>query len=414
MPLLTAVPWYLDADGDGYGDLAQVVATSSVPVPGASAAGSDCDDANASFHPHGAEVCDDGFDQDCDGQDQACVGLGPVGSSGTQVRGPAYAGLGASIEAADLDGDGVDELLAGTQDWRGGPAYVSVNRTDVTSDAVARLPQWWSRAYGLDLNRDGSAELVLTNEDVNGFGLYGSVASPEPLHELHSTQMVSTVEAADFTGDGVPELAVSTWSGVQGSLTVFEDPLGAMEVLDTLSLWTREPGHAADLDGDGIADWLDGTGCWWQGPAPLRDWLWCAGTTTAIAGDADGDGRPDVIGAVGNAVWVIPSPDRTPWATIELHEAAASLDWLVDANASGRPWVAVSEASGTIRYVEPIPGPGTWEPYGMVFTVAALGAGDFDGDGAMDLALGRPSATLNADPEAGEVWVSWGLFDAAR
>jgi hypothetical protein len=49
----------IDADGDGYG-------------PGA-ACGGDCDDTDASIFPGAEEICGDGIDQDCDGQDLACT-----------------------------------------------------------------------------------------------------------------------------------------------------------------------------------------------------------------------------------------------------------------------------------------------------------------------------------------------------
>ena len=57
--------WYADADGDGYGDPANVASHCDVPT-GFVADSSDCDDGNASIHPGAEEACD-GRDHDCDG-----------------------------------------------------------------------------------------------------------------------------------------------------------------------------------------------------------------------------------------------------------------------------------------------------------------------------------------------------------
>ncbi len=57
-------PWFVDADGDGYGGTGELVACER--PDGYAEAGTDCDDADPGIHPDAAEVCD-GVDQDCDG-----------------------------------------------------------------------------------------------------------------------------------------------------------------------------------------------------------------------------------------------------------------------------------------------------------------------------------------------------------
>ena len=62
---LDADTWYIDSDGDGYGDASTYQVACDEPS-GYASAGGDCDDANADRNPGEAEICD-GFDNDCNG-----------------------------------------------------------------------------------------------------------------------------------------------------------------------------------------------------------------------------------------------------------------------------------------------------------------------------------------------------------
>ena len=57
--------YYLDSDGDGYGQIGTTIQACSLPA-GFSENGDDCDDSNAAIHPYASEVCNLS-DDDCDG-----------------------------------------------------------------------------------------------------------------------------------------------------------------------------------------------------------------------------------------------------------------------------------------------------------------------------------------------------------
>jgi large repetitive protein len=62
-----ATTWYLDADGDSYGDPDAPFILSCNQPEGYQPDNSDCDDSNPDVHPDAVEVCD-GIDNDCNGQ----------------------------------------------------------------------------------------------------------------------------------------------------------------------------------------------------------------------------------------------------------------------------------------------------------------------------------------------------------
>lgn len=81
----TTIQFDGDADGDGY-----------------TACGGDCRPDDPAIHPGAAEICGDGIDQDCDGEDEPCAG---GESDGTSDGGEAEG----SDDVADESGDGGDD-----------------------------------------------------------------------------------------------------------------------------------------------------------------------------------------------------------------------------------------------------------------------------------------------------------------
>lgn len=109
-----ATTWYLDADGDGYGD--STSANQSCGGTGQIAQGGDCDDADAAISPAATEVAYDGIDQDCTGSD-----------------------------LCDADEDSYDDVYCGGNDCDDGDDRINVS-----------MPETWYD--GVDSNCDGASD----------------------------------------------------------------------------------------------------------------------------------------------------------------------------------------------------------------------------------------------------------------
>jgi hypothetical protein len=159
------IPFFADADGDGFGD--QVSSTQACDAPaGFTLDSQDCDDAHASAHPGGVEVCDPAdVDEDCDGD----VDDGDVSVTG---RTPWY-------QDADRDGYGG---ASGAVQACDAPAGRIADGTDCDDTDVSISPGMPELCDPADVDEDcsGAADdadpnaagrtLVYVDADGDGFG----------------------------------------------------------------------------------------------------------------------------------------------------------------------------------------------------------------------------------------------------
>ena len=203
----TASTWYVDDDGDGYGDAAQATQACSQPS-GWVGDSSDCNDAAASIHPGMAEVCNS-VDDDCDGL--------------TDDDDP---GLDASTRATwydDSDGDGFGDASAGT-DACGQPSGTVSDDGDCDDTDPSVNPGAQDVCNGDDDNCDGDIDeealdgMILISVDTNDGRVYevdpasGTVTTISTLSGSGGINTVAvsgtTVLGNDFTNARLTELDV--------------------------------------------------------------------------------------------------------------------------------------------------------------------------------------------------------------
>jgi len=238
------------------------------------------------------------------------------------------------------------------------------SRTDLTTGA-----SYGDYSAAADFNGDGKPDLAVSN---NGTSIYiylgtgtGFPASPSYTLNVGSGVLADHLVAADFSGDGKPDLAVTLYN--QASSPQVE-------------IFTNSGGTLPTNPSYGIAAGF--------------------GTLHMVAADFNGDGKPDL--AVinyndGNGLYIFINNNGTlPSTPTQALSQNGAIDIATaDFNGDGKPDLAVfnvNSVSGTQGIDIYLNTSGSISSISYILTASLTGgeliAGDFNGDGKPDLAVG--------------------------
>lgn len=286
-----------------------------------------------------------------------------------------------NVEAGGNDNDGMAHVFYGSSNGvqTAGSTYWHQNVGTVNGTAEKDDRFGWSLAAG-DFNNDGYDDLAIgaPKEDVNGDDnagyvnvLYGTSNGIDDAYDQSFHQdtdgISSSTEAddhfgfslatGDFNNDGYADLAIG--SPKEDRTAGGNDNDGMIHILY---------GSASKLDGNNSSHWAQDVGTV-NGSAEKDDHF---GYSLA-AGDFNGDGYDDI--AVG-----APNEDLSEWDTgyvNVLYGTSSGIDDANDESFSQDSDYVANEAEKDDRF--------GW----------AVAAGDFNGDGYVDLAVGAPKEDLN-------------------
>lgn len=302
-----------------------------------------------------------------------------------------------TIHAADLDGDGTDEVFArgggGIESWK-----LSGSGSSATWSALPLIPEFasWAAAseyetiQAADLDGDGAAEVFGRGPDglmiasLDG-GAWTITQTSFYGDEWAGSQYAQTMQAGDIDGDGKAEVIVRGADGmtavglVDGTWTVMADtgPFTDAQKWDKPEYYLAI--GTADFDGDGtievygrgagaveVYEFADGTGradagTWTQASSlaeftDAQDWSRQDQYLTLQTGDVDGDGRDELLGrgADGMTVWGYNGASRT-WTNEQDVAGPAftnKLGW-------DKPWYYQTIQTADVDGVAPTGSPGS-------------------------------------------------------
>jgi len=296
--------WYVDDDLDTYGLATSGVTTCTKPtgtvlIPG------DCDDEEPLANPGQTEICNDGFDNDCDGGASGCglsgeENLSDADASWWGVNRSDYAGN--HVSSGDWNGDGAADLLIGAYGAGSrGRAYVVFGPLTAGGRLDSKGVAWegetsndyfgWRTSSAGDIDGDGLEDLAVgdySDDDrasnagkvsiILGADMPESGSAPSPWSTytgMSSSDYAgySLASVGDIDSDGTDDLAVGAMDAdgddsASGVVYLVTQHAEGQESLNSVSIRLTGAGRndeagydvagPGDVDGDGVNDVLVG------------------------------------------------------------------------------------------------------------------------------------------------------------